>query len=260
MGSAVPSSLGDTCSRPVIILLKKKCKTRYAPCCLQSARQFQLVLHLGHQSLLLLFSAASCTTSLAILSTSSLRFETSNASFSPYLFDRGFERSLAWLPCPSSGRDVRSWALFLTREDSPLPCLSADSIWDDHFLNTNEALTRKDHNESRFQISSGSPRGRKTESESTIEKAAKARRSVCPCSEFQSLGPPLLARAKWTAKPFLPWKAFRAKDYYEHRIAVPESWVWCWMAHGAPSDKSIGRLPFISFPSLGRAFSSQPPG
>lgn len=43
------------------------------------------------------------------------------------------------------------------------------------------------------------------------------------CSEFQSLGPPLLARAKWTAKPFLPWKAFRAKDYYEHRIAVPES-------------------------------------
>ncbi|CAA0834232.1 Cytochrome C oxidase subunit II-like-transmembrane domain [Striga hermonthica] len=41
------------------------------------------------------------------------------------------------------------------------------------------ALTRKDHNESRFQISSGRavhPRGRKTESESTIEKATKARR------------------------------------------------------------------------------------
>jgi len=37
------------------------------------------------------------------------------------------------------------------------------------------------NNESRFKIRSGrAPRGRKTESESTIEKAAKARRSVCP--------------------------------------------------------------------------------
>ncbi|KAM7262939.1 hypothetical protein ACFE04_000622 [Oxalis oulophora] len=44
-------------------------------------------------SLTFVSPAASCTTSLAILSTSSLRFETSNAPFSPYSFDRGFERS-----------------------------------------------------------------------------------------------------------------------------------------------------------------------
>lgn len=62
----------------------------YVVCCafffgwyLQSVRQLTLVLHLVHQSLLLLFFvAASCMTSLAILSTFSLRFETSN--FFPY--------------------------------------------------------------------------------------------------------------------------------------------------------------------------------
>lgn len=72
MWSAVPYSLGDTCSRPVIFILKN---VRHAPPLVACARQFPLVLHLGHQSLLLLFSAASCTTSLAILSTSFLTWD-----------------------------------------------------------------------------------------------------------------------------------------------------------------------------------------